>query len=230
MTANRPLRVFLCHSSADKPAVRELYDRLVSEGWIDPWLDEEKFLPGQNWEMEIERAVESTDAVIVCLSIKSINKEGYIQKEMRKVLDIFAQKPDGTIFVIPLRLDNCQPPVRLQALQYVDYFPDEKKAATYQKILKSLDLRFSTLPPDDMPKNIPAIENKAFSRLSRQGKFVLLLVSEGKTNRQIASTLLLGEGTIRNYVKSNLLKLGFSNRAEAAAYAIDHNLKEVIRI
>lgn len=227
---NRPLRVFLCHSSNDKTAVRELYQKPRAEPWIDPWLDEEKILPGQNWEMEIERAVESTDAVIVCLSIKSIKKEGYIQKEMRKVLDIFAQKPDGTIFVIPLRFDDCQPPVRLKAIQYVDYFPDEKKATTYQKILKSLDLRFNTLLPDDMPKEIPVIENKAFDRLSRQEKFVLLLVSEGKTNRQIASTLLLGEGTIRNYVKSNLFKLGLSNRAEAAAYALDHNLKEVIRI
>lgn len=32
----RPLKVFLCHASADKPKVRELYERLKSEGWIDP--------------------------------------------------------------------------------------------------------------------------------------------------------------------------------------------------
>lgn len=107
MTETRKLRVFLCHSSQDKPIVRELYQRLSAEGWIDPWLDEEKLLPGQNWEMEIEKTVESTDSVIVCLSTNSVNKEGYIQKEIRKVLDISAQKPDGTIFVIPLRLDDC---------------------------------------------------------------------------------------------------------------------------
>ena len=43
MTETRKLRVFLCHSSQDKPIVRELYQRLNAEGWIDPWLDEEKF-------------------------------------------------------------------------------------------------------------------------------------------------------------------------------------------
>ena len=42
LNQNRKLKVFLCHSSNDKPAVRELYTRLKSEGWIDPWLDEEK--------------------------------------------------------------------------------------------------------------------------------------------------------------------------------------------
>jgi len=39
---DRKLRVFLCHASQDKPIVRELYQRLLAEGWIDPWLDEEK--------------------------------------------------------------------------------------------------------------------------------------------------------------------------------------------
>jgi len=42
MPESRKLRVFLCHASQDKPIVRELYQRLFAEGWIDPWLDEEK--------------------------------------------------------------------------------------------------------------------------------------------------------------------------------------------
>jgi len=41
-TTDRPLRVFLCHSSNDKPAVRELYQKLRAEPWIEPWLDEDK--------------------------------------------------------------------------------------------------------------------------------------------------------------------------------------------
>ena len=64
-TTDRKLRVFLCHASQDKPIVRELYQRLLAEGWIDPWLDEEKLLPGQDWDAEIEKAVEDADGVIV---------------------------------------------------------------------------------------------------------------------------------------------------------------------
>ena len=71
-------------------------------------------------------------------------------------------------------------------------------------------------------------EASAFAHLSQQEKHVLLLVSEGKTNREIAKSLFLGEGTVRNYVSSILSKLGVNNRAEAAAYAVQHNLREYI--
>jgi DNA-binding NarL/FixJ family response regulator len=71
-------------------------------------------------------------------------------------------------------------------------------------------------------------EASAFVNLSQQEKHVLILVSEGKTNREIAKSLFLGEGTVRNYVSSILSKLVVSNRAEAAAYAVEHNLREYL--
>jgi two-component system response regulator DevR len=71
-------------------------------------------------------------------------------------------------------------------------------------------------------------EASAFQHLSQQEKHVLLLVSEGKTNREISKLLFLGEGTVRNYVSSILSKLGVNNRTEAAAYAVEHNLREYI--
>lgn len=73
-------------------------------------------------------------------------------------------------------------------------------------------------------------EASAFANLSQQEKHVLQLVSEGKTNREIAKALFLGEGTVRNYVSSILSKLGVNNRAEAAAYAVEHSLKEYIEM
>jgi len=73
-------------------------------------------------------------------------------------------------------------------------------------------------------------EASAFAHLSQQEKHVLLHVSEGKTNREIAKALFLGEGTVRNYVSSILSKLGVSNRAEAAAYAVEHSLREYISV
>jgi two-component system response regulator DevR len=70
----------------------------------------------------------------------------------------------------------------------------------------------------------------AFGDLTEQELRVLALISEGKTNREIAETLYLGEGTVRNYVSNILGKLGVSNRAEAAAYAVEHNLKEHLKM
>ena len=80
----------------------------------------------------------------------------------------------------------------------------------------------------EVRKAVKDEEAAAFSNLSQQEKWVLKLVAEGKTNREIAQTLFLGEGTVRNYVSSILSKLGVSNRAEAAAYAVEHNLKDYL--
>jgi two-component system response regulator DevR len=70
----------------------------------------------------------------------------------------------------------------------------------------------------------------AFSDLTEQELRVLSLISEGKTNREIAESLYLGEGTVRNYVSNILGKLAVSNRAEAAAYAVEHNLKDHMKL
>lgn len=71
-------------------------------------------------------------------------------------------------------------------------------------------------------------EAAAFNELTSQEMQVLALISEGRTNREIATSLFLSEGTVRNYVSSILSKLGVANRAEAAAYAIQHHLKDYL--
>jgi hypothetical protein len=143
--ADRKLRVFLCHSSQDKPVVREIYLRLIVEDWIDPWLDEEKLLPGQDWNMEIEKAVEIADVVIVCISNNSVTKEGYIQKEMKRILDKEEEKPAGVIYIIPLRLEICDVPYRLKKYQYLDFFMIEKPDLIYERLFASLATRASSL-------------------------------------------------------------------------------------
>lgn len=72
-------------------------------------------------------------------------------------------------------------------------------------------------------------EAAAFAELTEQELRILSLIAEGKTNREIAHALYLGEGTVRNYVSSILNKLGVTNRAEAAAFAVRHNLEEYLR-
>jgi two-component system, NarL family, response regulator DevR len=67
----------------------------------------------------------------------------------------------------------------------------------------------------------------AFADLTAQELAVLALVAKGLTNRQIAVQLFLGEGTVRNYVSSVLSKINVSNRAEAAIYAVKHNIDKV---
>jgi DNA-binding NarL/FixJ family response regulator len=80
----------------------------------------------------------------------------------------------------------------------------------------------------EMRKMNEAQQNAAFSALTPQELAVLAQVAQGLTNRQIAVKLYLGEGTVRNYVSSILGKISVSNRAEAAAYAVRHNITDIL--
>jgi DNA-binding NarL/FixJ family response regulator len=71
-------------------------------------------------------------------------------------------------------------------------------------------------------------EESAFSQLTEQELRVLAHLAEGRTNREIADILVLGEGTVRNYVSSIFAKLHVNNRAEAAAYAAAHNIRDYL--
>jgi len=62
-------------------------------------------------------------------------------------------------------------------------------------------------------------DDPLLARLSPQERKILDLISEGKTNRQIAESLFLAEKTVKNYVSNLLSKLEMSRRSEAAAYA-----------
>ena len=69
-----------------------------------------------------------------------------------------------------------------------------------------------------MRRASPPRDEDPLAVLSGQERRVLLLVAEGKTNREIARTLLLSELTVKTYVSQILRKLHLARRAEAAAF------------
>ncbi len=221
MSELHKLRVFLCHASQDKPAVRELYQRLNMEDWIDPWLDEEKLLPGQDWDMEIEKAVESSAAVIACLSNSSITKEGYIQKELRFVLQIADEKPEGTIFVIPLRLNDCPVPRRLRGWQYVDFFPDDRREWAYKRLLESIKLH--SFPPASNRKlpRIPTTEEQSLINLANNAR---KRAYAPYSNYKVGAALLTKSG--RTYTGVNVENAAYPNTMCAERVAIFNAISE----
>ncbi|MBC7877015.1 MAG: toll/interleukin-1 receptor domain-containing protein [Anaerolineales bacterium] len=137
---------FLCYAKENSPDVREFRERLKAEDWVDPWFDEEDILPGQMWEASVTEAVYNCHAVIIFLSSIAVRTEGFFHKELKLALDAAAEKPDGTIFIIPIRLDVCDVPDRLQPYQYVDYFGDkEHKENVYSSLITALKTRAENL-------------------------------------------------------------------------------------
>lgn len=132
-------KVFISYAKEDIEHARTLYAALKARG-ADAWLDEEDLTPGQRWEIEIEAQIYESDYFIALLSSRSVAKRGYVQREIRHALDVLQRIPEKDIFLIPARIDLCEPSHRaLRNIQWVDLFPDWDRGL--RKILKALNLR-----------------------------------------------------------------------------------------
>lgn len=153
----KPLRIFLSYAHADVLAVRKLH-RYLREKGFDVWFDEERLFGGQDWRLEIEDGLNNSDVVIACLSQTAVSKEGFFQREFKFALDRALNMPDGRIFLIPVRLDNCKMPTRLNRYHWVDLF----KRDGLQRLIRALKLRAEQLQRADVdesqPINIPNLD------------------------------------------------------------------------
>lgn len=69
-------------------------------------------------------------------------------------------------------------------------------------------------------------QGEDLARLTERETQILILIAQGKTNKEIAEKIFLSEKTVRNYVSSLLDKLQLSSRTEAATYAVRHHIGE----
>jgi RNA polymerase sigma factor (sigma-70 family) len=138
----RQLRVFLCHAHKDSAVIQEIYKHLTNNN-LDVWLDKEKLLPGSDWEYEIRDAVRTSDIVIICLS-KGFDQKGFRQNEVRIALDESRLQPEGEIFIIPARLEECEVLPSLRHLHWVNLFASDG----YEKLMRTLKVRAQKVGAD----------------------------------------------------------------------------------
>lgn len=69
-------------------------------------------------------------------------------------------------------------------------------------------------------------EDDAFAKLNDQEMKILALLTEGKTNREIAERIFLSERTVRNYIGTIIHKLNLSTRSQAIVYAVEHRIRD----
>ena len=86
-----------------------------------------------------------------------------------------------------------------------------------------VEVALARLARQPQPQPVTPVQPPAsVAGLTRRERDVVSLVAHGQTNRQIAETLVLAEGTVENYVQRVLGKLGFNNRAQIAIWALEH--------
>jgi hypothetical protein len=121
-----------------------LHERLKQAGY-KPWLDKKDLIPGQNWRSVIPKAIANSQLFIACLSQRSIAKQGFVQREFKMALNQYADRPPNSIYLIPLRLDECDIPdlrqeeygLNLRDLHWLDYWEEDgfeqlERAITHQ--------------------------------------------------------------------------------------------------
>ncbi len=230
------IQIFIAHANEDKPQVRELYTKLKQAGY-KPWLDEEDLIPGLNWREEIPKALKSSDLFLACLSSTSIRKRGYIQREFKMAMEMLAEMPSGTIYLIPLKLDDCEIPelrqseygLNLRDLQWLDYW----KPNGFEKLIKAIEYQFGSNSAQNPESPLPSTasndelinnsNNPRLQSLQKEKKELEEQISHLESMRTRCSKQIKGEG---DWDKREQLKIKRQNYSDE----IDELLKNLKNI
>lgn len=129
---------------------------------VDPWLDSECLLPGSNWKNAIDESIRKSDFFVAIISNNSVTKRGYVQKELKIALDVLNEIQSNDIFIIPLRLNECEvQESSLKSLHYVDLFPSWSDGLN--KVRRSINFRQKRLANTKNSNFIASIIEEALS-------------------------------------------------------------------
>ncbi len=121
---NHSAKVFICYSSLDYEEANRLYDKLVNVN-LDPWMDKRNIIPGENWKEAISQSLRSSDFILLLLSSTSVEKRGFFRKEIRWAIDYRDEMLPQDIYLIPVRLDECDLPEEISGHQWVNLYEDD---------------------------------------------------------------------------------------------------------
>lgn len=127
-------KIFLSHTSKDKPFVRKLAADLRNNGHT-VWIDEAEINIGDSLIGKIREGLDSVDYVAVVLSKASIESE-WVKKE----LEIASNKElkEKRVVVLPLIIENIDMPGFLEGKLYGDFSDEKEYNKTLQLLLRSL--------------------------------------------------------------------------------------------
>lgn len=127
--------IFLSHTGADKPFVRQLRKGLLDHGVEHVWLDEAEIHIGDSLIAKIEEGMKLSRYIGVVLSKKSINAP-WVKKELDVAMN--REISSGEVVVLPLLYEECELPEFLKGKLYADFSKPEDYEAMLGKLLRRL--------------------------------------------------------------------------------------------
>lgn len=135
-----PQTVFISYASPDRDRVTPYFDRLAGRGF-DVWMDCRCLKAGQNWDFEIRRTLDRAAIIVVFVSNNSVDRRGYVQREIKLALDKADEKLTSDIYIIPVLLDESAPlPDQLKSIHCVRGWEPESDVAIADAINHQLQL------------------------------------------------------------------------------------------
>ncbi len=125
-------QIFLSYAREDEKK-EVLYQQLSAAGF-KPWMDTKDILPGEKWERSIQQALQRVHFFLACLSVTSVTKRSYMRREFREALEKRQEMLESDIYLIPVRLEECEVPEELREHQWVDLF----KADGWNRLVQAL--------------------------------------------------------------------------------------------
>ncbi|MBW3662694.1 MAG: toll/interleukin-1 receptor domain-containing protein [Actinobacteria bacterium] len=163
-------KLFISHSSADKPKVRRLEKRLRAGGY-DTWLDEKEIAVGDALAGRVSEGVKTAKIVLVVVSKASLESQ-WLQYE----LDIATERMiKGHCRVLPVLIDDVEVPAELAGRLYADMRPG--KRGGLRRILDTLESEAAKYPKPAPPITMDSAD--AWTRHQAYEKFLAGLSEQG---------------------------------------------------
>jgi len=149
--------VFLSYSSADKPRVRRLAQRLSEAAGLHVWFDEWVIQPGDDIFLAVERGLQASRTLVLCLSPKALGSD-WVTLERSAAL--FRDPANTRRRFIPILLTDCNLPDTLRRYKYVDY--RDESEVSFEQLLRSCspqeEQRISSVETAKSLNSVPSVE------------------------------------------------------------------------
>jgi hypothetical protein len=156
--------VFLSHNSKDKPWVRNLAERLISDG-VAVWLDEAEINIGDSLIDKISSGINDMQFVAAIISSNSIESR-WVQKELSIAMS--KEVSSCAVTVLPIVIEKCSLPTSLSDKLYADFTDPLKFEAEYSKLLRAIGIQKDSSFTRISSTNLSAVKNAPNTPKNRQ--------------------------------------------------------------
>lgn len=177
----------------------------------------------ENGREGVEKALElRPDIILMDLVMKEMDG-------IEATREIMKEWPEAKIIIVTSFLDDEKVYPALEA-GAASYMLKTSKASEIAEAVRSTYLGNSVLEPEVTGKMMQKMRNTRTAarhdELTKREMEVLLLMTEGKSNQEIADELFIALKTVKVHVSNILSKLGVQDRTQAVIYAFKHSIVE----